>query len=65
MTVSKVSAILGVITGLAVAGWVMAQDDQGFEALLKDITQPAESQPAPEPPGPARLPLGVRLDYRR
>ena len=49
MTVTKVSAILGVITGLAVAGWVMAQDDQGFEALLKDITQPAEGQPAPEP----------------
>ncbi|MFH0909211.1 MAG: hypothetical protein V1929_10650 [bacterium] len=49
MTVTKASAILGVIIGLAVAGWVTAQDDQGFEALLKDITQPAEGQTAPEP----------------
>jgi general secretion pathway protein D len=49
MTVKQASAILSVATGLALAGWVVAQDDQGFEALLNDITQPAETQPVASP----------------
>ncbi len=48
MKFTRATYVVAACASLAIVGWVIAQDQDGFESLLQEISQPAPTQQAAE-----------------